>query len=55
MKEQIELLKDIEHKLEEIVKNKDFKESRPLEVKELKGLRLVVSSIIRRMGSQTRR
>jgi hypothetical protein len=56
MKEQIELLKEIEQKLEELVKNKDFKEAQPLEVKELKGLRLVVSSIIRRMGSNgTRR
>lgn len=51
MKHQIELLKDIEHKLEELSKDKDLKEKRPLEVKELKGLRLVVSSIIRRMAS----
>jgi hypothetical protein len=51
MKHQIDLLKEIEHKLEELSKDKDLKEKRPLEVKELKGLRLVVSSIIRRMAS----
>lgn len=51
MKHQLELLKEIEHKLEELCKDKDLKEKRPLEVKEIKGLRLVVSSIIRRMAS----
>lgn len=51
MKQQLDLLKEIEHKLEELSKDKDLKEKRPLEVKELKGLRLVVSSIIRRMAS----
>lgn len=51
MKHQLDLLKEIEHKLEELSKDKDLKEKRPLEVKELKGLRLVVSSIIRRMAS----
>ena len=51
MKQQLELLKEIEHKLEELSKDKDLKEKRPLEVKEIKGLRLVVSSIIRRMVS----
>lgn len=51
MKQQLELLKEIEHKLEELSKDKDLKDKRPLEVKEIKGLRLVVSSIIRRMAS----
>lgn len=51
MKHQLELLKEIEHKLEELSKDKELKEERPLEVKEIKGLRLVVSSIIRRMAS----
>ncbi|WP_394672746.1 hypothetical protein [Limnobacter sp.] len=51
MKQQLELLKEIEHKLEELSKDKDLKEKRPLEVKEVKGLRLVVSSIIRRMAA----
>lgn len=51
MKEQLELLKDIEQKLEELGKDKELKDKRPLEVKEIKGLRLVVSSIIRRMDS----
>lgn len=51
MKQQLELLKEIESKLEELSKDKDLKEKRPLEVKEIKGLRLVVSSIIRRMAS----
>jgi hypothetical protein len=51
MKHQLELLKEIEHKLEELAKDKDLKEKRPLEVKEIKGLRMVVSSIIRRMAS----
>jgi hypothetical protein len=51
MKEQLELLKDIEQKLEELSKDKELKDKRPLEVKEIKGLRLVVSSIIRRMDS----
>lgn len=49
MKQQLELLKEIEHKLEELSKDKELKDKRPLEVKELKGLRLVVSSIIRRL------
>ena len=51
MKQQLDLLKEIEHKLEELSKDKDLKEKRPLEVKEIKGLRLVVSPIIRRMAS----
>jgi hypothetical protein len=51
MKQQLDLLKEIEHKLEELSKDKDFKETNPLEVKEIKGIRLVVSSIIRRMAS----
>ena len=51
MKQQLELLKELEHQLEELSKDKDLKEKRPLEVKEIKGLRLVVSSIIRRMAS----
>ncbi|HEX4879535.1 MAG TPA: hypothetical protein VFV39_06800 [Limnobacter sp.] len=49
MKQQLELLKEIEHKLEELSKDKEFKDKKPLEAKEVKGLRLVVSSIIRRM------
>ena len=51
MKHQIDLLKEIEHKLEDLCKDKELKDKRPLEVKELTGLRLVVSSIIRRMAS----
>ncbi|MEQ9108874.1 MAG: hypothetical protein RLO04_15525 [Limnobacter sp.] len=51
MKQQLELLKEIESKLEELCKDKDLKDKRPLEVKEIKGLRMVVSSIIRRMAS----
>lgn len=51
MKQQLELLKEIEQRLEELSKDKDMKDKRPLEVKEIKGLRMVVSSIIRRMAS----
>lgn len=51
MKHQLELLKEIEQKLEDLSKDKDMKDKRPLEVKEIKGLRMVVSSIIRRMAS----
>ncbi|WP_370262162.1 hypothetical protein [Limnobacter sp.] len=47
----LELLRDVEQKLEELSKDKDFKDKKPLEAKEIKGLRLVVSSIIRRMAA----
>ncbi|MFN4329098.1 MAG: hypothetical protein ACK4FF_09490 [Limnobacter sp.] len=50
-KHELEQLKDIEHKLEELAKSKDLKDKRPLEVKEIKGLRLLVSSMIRRLQS----
>ncbi len=49
-KQQLELLKEIELKLEEL--SQDFKEIHPLEVKEIKGIRMVVSSIIRRMRAK---
>ena len=51
MDERLKTLKEVEAKLEELSKDKDFKESNPLEVKEIKGFRLVVSSIIRRISN----
>ncbi|MCQ8896681.1 hypothetical protein NQT62_09580 [Limnobacter humi] len=50
-KQQLDLLKEVELKLDEMAKDKEFKEKFPLEGKELKGVRLVVSSIIRRLES----